>query len=81
MANLKENNLTNADIQEYCERIVYYALEGVDPYQLILDDIKIRNSGHHIFTTGCSGFRPFNPIGELTVILPHEKKMGKVGYK
>ena len=44
MANLKKNNLTSADIQEYCERIVYSALERVDPYRLILDNIKIQNN-------------------------------------
>jgi glycerate-2-kinase len=44
MANLKENNLTSAAIQEYCERIVNCALEAVDPYRLILDNIKIRDN-------------------------------------
>lgn len=44
MANLNSNNLTSAAIQEYCERIVYCALEAVDPYRLILDKIKIQNN-------------------------------------
>ena len=44
MANLNVNNLTSAAIQEYCEQIVYCALEAVDPYRLILDNIKIHNN-------------------------------------
>lgn len=44
MANLKENKLTSAAIQEHCERILYSALEAVDPYRLIPDNIEIRSN-------------------------------------